>query len=217
MPVPARCRTHSRRVERLRSSVQHTSAQTTASAWPRRAAPPSAPPPTPPPAPSPNSSLSSQWRGVLSARLGTQSRHANAPMPPLRPGEPRVNEAHRGDLRTPHLPPRARTGAPPHGSNPRLRCLLPLLLLSAHTNRPRAQTRADGGRQRRDERRRDETRRDEARGRGDETRHESGDGREDDESEDRRGEERRGEETRREETSETRRAETRRAKRDVPR
>ena len=88
--------------------------------------------------------------------------HANAPMPPLRPGEPRVNEAHRGDLRTPHLPPRARTGAPPHGSNPRLRCLLPLLLLSAHTNRPRAQTRADGGRQR-DETRDDETRRDETR------------------------------------------------------
>ena len=68
-----------------------------------------------------------------------------------------------------------RTGVQPTAADPaRLepataRCLLPLLLLSAHTDRPCAQTRADGGRQRQDECRvetrrdvrRDETTRDE--------------------------------------------------------
>ena len=86
---------------------QHQSAQTAANACPRRAAPPSAPPLTPPPSPSPNSSSLKRtaWRSLGSTRYAT--RHATAPNPPLRPGEPRVNEAHRGDLRAPHLPPRA--------------------------------------------------------------------------------------------------------------
>ena len=63
--------------------------------------------PTPPPPPSPNASSLKPTRGVVSARHAMQFRHATAPIPPLRPGEPRVNEAHRGDLCAPHLPPRA--------------------------------------------------------------------------------------------------------------
>ena len=90
-----------------------------------------------------------------------------------------------------------------YGLNPRLRCLRPLLLLSAHTDRPRAQKRAVGGRQRRDETRRDETRRDEL----DETRRDEEAG---EETRAERGDETRvetGEERTREETRAERRRE----------
>ena len=111
------------------------------------------------------------------------ARYATAPNPPLRPGEPRANEAHRGGLRTPHLPPRASLprSLPRKVCHPRiepatalLRCLLPLLLLSAHTAtaRVRRHELTAGGR---DETRRDEvdeTRRDERRREAEGTRRE---------------------------------------------